>query len=241
MAPVGQPTLPVFLKEAESLVHQIRQLSVIHLSRLLEINLDLAQLNAERFSNWHLPFTEENAKEAVFVFNGEVFHGLNAKSLKLEDLEYLQSHLRIFSGLYGLLKPLDLIQPYRLDLPNRLKNEKGKDLYAFWGDRITEAINQTLPTTGKPETLLNLSSGEYVKCINRKLLNARVIDVDFLESKNGVYKPIVVYIKKARGLMTRYVVENRLEDPEDLKGFHAEGYWYNPELSKTDKLVFTRG
>jgi len=238
--PVGNFTQPVFTNEAESLVHQIRKISVISLAKLLEINLDLAHLNAGRFSTWHMPFSPENAKEAVFVFNGEVFHGLDTMSLKSEDYDYLQTHLRIFSGLYGLLKPFDLIQPYRLDLTTKLKTDKGNDLYAFWGDKITLKINEALTTSGKPEVLLNLSSGEYFKCINRKLLQARVIDIDFLELKNGLYKPIVVYIKKARGMMTRYVIENKMEDPEKLKGFNAEGYWFHPNLSSENKFVFIR-
>lgn len=240
LTPVGQYTQPVFANEAENLVHQIRELSVLSLAKLLEINIKLAHLNAERFSNWHLPFSPENAKEAVFVFNGAVFNGLDAKSLKLEDYDYLQAHLRIFSGLYGILKPFDLIQPYRLDLTTKLKTDKGNDLYAFWGDRITLKMNETLAKSGKPEVLLNLSSGEYFKCINRKLLQARVIDIDFLEFKNGVFKPIVIYIKKARGMMTRYVVENRIEDPEKLKGFNAGGYWFYPDLSNENKFVFIR-
>lgn len=239
--PVGVYSQPEFAKEAESLVHQIRRLSVIALSKLLAINLNLAHLNAERFSNWHLPLSPENAKEAVFVFTGEVFHGLDPKSLKPEDYNYLQSHLRILSGLYGILRPLDLIQPYRLEISTKLKTDLGKDLYAFWGDRITLIINKVLVASGKPEILLNLTSAEYFKCVNRKILHARVIDVEFLEYKNGVYKPIVIYIKKARGMMTRYVVENRIEDPEDLKGFAAAGYWFNPDLSDENKFVFTRG
>ena len=239
--PVGHYTQPDFLIEAQNLVHQIRQVSVINLSKLLKINLNLAHLNADRFFNWHLPFSPKNAKEAVFVFNGEVFRGLDVKSLKPEHYDYLQSHLRIFSGLYGILRPFDLIQPYRLDLTTKLKNEKGNDLYKFWGDTISLAINEALKSAGKPEILLNLASGEYIKCIDRKLLQARVIDFDFLEYKNGEYKPIVVYIKKARGMMTRYVVENRIENPEDLKGFHADGYWFNPDLSSDTKFIYTRG
>lgn len=238
---VGSYTQPQFAGEAEFLVHHIRQYSVIALSKLLEINLKLAKLNAERFSEWHLPFSPENAKEAVFVFNGEVFHGLDAKTLKPDDCDYLQSHLRILSGLYGILRPLDLIQPYRLEISTKLETDHGNSLYTFWGDRITLSVNEALAVSGKPEILINLASGEYFKCINRKMLHARVIDVDFLEYKDGAYKPIVIYTKKARGMMTRYLIENRIENPEELKGFGSDNYWFNPDLSNENKFVFTRG
>jgi len=233
-------TQPEFLEEAESLIEQIRSISVIHLSRLLDVNLKLAQLNAERHSIWHRPFTPENARQAVLFYNGEVFRGLDAKTLSLEDIDYLQSHLRILSGLYGILRPLDLVQPYRLEISSKLITDQGKDLYAFWGDRITQAIRQALSESGEPNILLNLASAEYFKCVNTTLLNARVIDFEFLDSKNGEYKPIIIYIKKARGMMVRYIVQNRIEDVEELKGFDCEGYWYSPQLSTDQKMVFIR-
>ena len=233
-------TQPEFLKDAEILMNEIRQLSAFDISKLLSINSNLAHLNADRYFNWHLPFTTENAKQAVLVYNGEVFHGLDAKSFSAEDFIYLQSHLRILSGLYGVLRPLDLIQPYRLEISTKLDTEKGKDVYAFWGEKLTTSLNKALITSGKPKVVLNLSSGEYFKSINRNLLNARVIDFEFLESKNDRYKAIVVYIKKARGMMVRYVIENRIENVEDLKGFSADGYWFSERLSTENKFVFTR-
>ena len=234
-------TLPEFLEEAEMLVHKIKQLSRTELAELLDINSNLAKLNADRHFNWQVPFTTSNAKQTVFVFNGEVFHGLDAKSLSPEDIDYLQSHLRILSGLYGSLRPLDLIQPYRLDVSTNLKTDKGNNLYAFWKNRITQTLNESLVASGGPQVLLNLASGEYIKSINRSKLKAEIIDFDFLENKNDTYKPIVVYIKKARGMMVRYVIQNRIENVEDLKGFNADGYWYNSRLSSEKKLVFTRG
>jgi len=234
-------TLPEFLEEAEMLVHKIKQLSRTELAELLDINSNLAKLNADRHFNWQVPFTTSNAKQTVFVFNGEVFHGLDAKSLSPEDIDYLQSHLRILSGLYGSLRPLDLIQPYRLDVSTNLKTDKGNNLYAFWKNRITQTLNESLVASGGPQVLLNLASGEYIKSINRSKLKAEIIDFDFLENKNDTYRPIVVYIKKARGMMVRYVIQNRIENVEDLKGFNADGYWYNSRLSTEKKLVFTRG
>lgn len=237
---VNEFTLPQFMTEAEQLISKIKELSREELAGLLEINSSLAQLNADRHFNWQRPFTPQNAKQAVFVFNGEVFHGLDAKTLSPEDFPYLQSHLRILSGLYGVLRPFDLIQPYRLDVSTRLRTEAGNNLYAYWGNKITEALNLAIKDSGGPQVLLNLASGEYMKSINRKLLKADVIDFDFLEYKDDVFKPIVIYIKKARGMMVRYVVENRIENVEDLKGFSGGGYWYSPHLSTENKLVFTR-
>jgi len=233
-------TQPEFLNSAESLVQEIRQLSVIELSKLLNINANLAQLNSDRYFNWHRPFTAENSKQAVLAFNGEVFHGLDANSFSPDDFVYLQSHLRILSGLYGILRPLDLIQLYRLEISTKLPIEKWKNLYAFWGDRITLSINEALTHSGEARVLLNLASGEYFKSVNLKLLDARVINFEFLENKNEGYRSVVMYTKKARGMMARYVIQNRIENTEDLKGFDAEGYWINPQLSGENKLVFTR-
>jgi len=231
---------PQFMDDAEFLINEIRQLSLSELAKLLEINSNLAQLNVDRHFNWQRPFTTQNAKQAVLVFNGEVFRGLDAKSLSTQDLSYLQSHLRILSGLYGILRPFDLIQPYRLDVSTRIKTDSGRNLYAFWKEKITLALNSALEAGGGQQVLLNLASNEYMKAIDRKLLKAEVIDFEFLEYKNGTYKPIVIYIKRARGMMVRYVVENRIDKIEDLKGFSAEGYWFSPQLSTKNKFVFTR-
>jgi len=233
-------TQPEFLNEAETLVNEMRQLSAFDLSKLLGINSNLSQLNADRYFNWHRPFTLENSKQAVMVFNGEVFHGLDAGSLSEDDFVYLQSHLRILSGLYGILRPLDLIQPYRLEISTKLPTSKGKNLYAFWGEQLTNSVNKAVKASGKPKVILNLASGEYFNSIDRKLLNADVIDFEFLEIKDEEYKSIVMYTKKARGLMARYIVDNRIEEVEELIGFSAEDYWFSEKLSSKLKFVFTR-
>jgi len=174
------------------------------------------------------------------VFNGEVFHGLDVRTLAKEHLKYLQNHLRIFSGMYGILRPFDLIQTYRLDIGDTFLTENGENLYTFWKDQLTDTLNNELLKLKEPPVVLNLASGEYIKGIDRKKLNARVIDVDFLQMEPRGYKTIVIYTKKARGMMTRFVIENKIKNPEQLKGFDCEGYMYNPALSKKDKMVFTR-
>jgi uncharacterized protein len=238
--PLAKSTQPDFLAEAETLVSQVRRLSVSALAELLNINPSLARLNADRFGQWRRPFTEKNAKQAVMVFNGEVFHGLDVRTLSIEHHKYLQNHLRIFSGMYGILRPFDLIQPYRLDIGDTFLTEDGENLYTFWKEKLTDTLNQELLKLKEPPVVLNLASGEYIKGIDRKKLNARVIDVDFLQMEPRGYKTIVIYTKKARGMMTRFVIENKIKNPDQLKGFDSEGYMYNPTLSKKDKMVFTR-
>lgn len=238
---VSEFSQPEFLEESEKIVSEIRQFSAYELSKLLNINANLGQLNADRYFNWQKPFTVNNAKQAVFVFNGEVFHGLDALSFTNEDIKYLQKHLRILSGLYGILRPLDLIQPYRLEISTKLQIENTSDIYKFWGEKLTASINKAINESGKPKVVLNLASSEYFKAINRKTLNAKVIDFEFLENKEDVYKPIVMYTKKARGLMTRYVIEKRINNLDDLKGFASEGYWYSEKHSTENKFVYTRG
>lgn len=234
-------TMPEFMTKAESLVKLMRDLSPSELSKLLAINTNLTQLNFDRFFNWHKPFTLKNAKQAAFTFDGEVFRGLNAETLSADDLGYAQTHLRILSGLYGVLRPLDLIQAYRLEVSSKLQNPSGKDLYAFWKESVTESILKALKKSGKPQFILNLASSEYFKTLDLKNKKVRTLNVEFYEYKNDKYSQIVIYTKKARGLMARYVIENRIENEEDLKGFNAEGYWYSPQMSSPDKLVFTRG
>lgn len=231
---------PQFLREAQQLVDLMRELSPSELAKLLDTNVNLAQLNFDRFFNWHQPFTPENSKQAVLVFDGEVYRGLHAKSFLENDFEYAQQHLRLLSGLYGVLRPLDLIQAYRLEVSSKLKNPSGKDLYAYWREKVTEAIITDLKNAGKPEILLHLASGEYFKTLNLKDKGIRTIDVEFHEYKNDQLKQIVIYTKKARGMMARYVIQNRIEDPEELKGFNEDGYWYSPQLSTENKLIFTR-
>lgn len=237
---LSKSTQPSFLAEAETLVSQVRRLSVSALANLLKINPNLARLNADRFGQWHRPFTEKNSKQTVLVFNGEVFHGLDVRTLAKEHLTYMQKHLRILSGLYGILRPFDLIQPYRLDFGDTFLTEEGDNLYLFWKEKLTQTLQKELADSKEPSIILNLASGEYIKGIDLKKLKARIIDVEFLQMEPKGFKTIVIYTKKARGLMTRFVIENKIKDPEHLKGFDSDGYLYNPDLSNENKLVFIR-
>ncbi|MDD4490206.1 MAG: peroxide stress protein YaaA [Paludibacter sp.] len=233
-------SIPQFLDEASELVKLMRQLSQQEITRLLEINVQLTRLNLDRYIRWQLPFTHENAKQAVFVFDGEVYRGLDAITLTREDIDYMQRHLRLFSGLYGVLRPLDLMQPYRLDVSSKLNNHAGNDLYPFWKKKVTDSILTDLKASGEPQLLLNLASSEYIKVIDLKSSKMRMISVEFFEYQHDKLKQIVVYTKKARGMMTRYVIQNRIDNEEDLKGFNEGGYWFNEQLSSKDTLVFVR-
>ncbi len=234
-------SVPKFMTQANQLVKLIRKLSPKELAELLAINTDLTYLNFDRYFNWHLPFTPENSKQAIFTFNGEVFKGFDASSLSNSDLEYAQNHLRILSGLYGILRPLDLMQPYRLEVSSKLDNPMGKDLYTFWRDKVTKSVLKVLKSSGKPEYIINLASAEYMKVLDLKNSNLKIIDVEFHELKDDKYRQVVIYTKKARGLMARYIIKNRIEDIEEIKGFNLENYWFNPQKSTESKLVFTRG
>jgi len=234
-------TIPEFIEDAQKLMNELQQFSAIELANILGINIDLATINVDRNANWHTPFTPENAKQAVFSYDGEVYRGLNAKTFEVEDIEYMQKHLRLFSGLYGILRPLDLIQPYRLEISSKLKLRGNKDLYDFWSNKIIDSLNNTLDSLNEKPILLNLSSNEYIKAVSKKNLNAQIINFEFMECVNDKYKSIVVYIKKARGMMAQYVIKNRINNTEDLKGFNMDGYWYNEKLSSEFNFVFTRG
>ena len=234
-------SLPEFMTQANQLVKLIRKLSPKELAELLAINTDLTYLNIDRYFNWHLPFTPENSKQAIFTFNGEVFKGFDAGSLSNSDLEYAQNHLRILSGLYGILRPLDLIQTYRLEVSSKLSNPVGKDLYAFWREKLTKSVAKALKGSGKPNYIINLASAEYLKVLDLKNSSLKVIDIEFYEFKDDKYRQVVIYTKKARGLMARYIIENRIENVEDIKGFNLDNYWFSPQKSTDSKLVFTRG
>jgi len=233
-------TKPFFMDEAEQLVELMRNLSPAELSKLLDINSNLSHLNTDRHLNWHRPFTMKNAKQAVLVFDGEVYRGLDAKSLKTDEIAYMQIHLRLFSGLYGLLRPLDLIQPYRIDVSSKLENPNGKDLYSFWKEKVTDKVISDLKKSGKPQVIINLASSEYIKTLNTKSQKLSILYIEFYEYKNDRLKQIVIYTKKARGMMARFVIQNRIENLEDLKGFSEEGYWYSPQMSTENKMVFVR-
>jgi len=214
-------------------------LPAAQLAELMHLSDKLAGLNAARFAEWSSAFTAENAKQALLAFKGDVYTGLDAESFSEDDFDFAQQHLRMLSGLYGVLRPLDLMQPYRLEMGTKLANARGKDLYAFWGERISQWLNQALAAQGD-DILLNLASSEYFGAVKRKALKARVIDTEFKDLKNGQYKIISFYAKKARGLMARYVIRNRLRAPEALKDFDLAGYRYSAEQSSADRLVFLR-
>ncbi len=232
-------TQPQYLDHSEALIGQLRDLSPAQISQLMHLSDKLAGLNAARFGSWTPEFTPDNAKQAILAFKGDVYTGLDAPSLSEADLDYAQQHLRMLSGLYGLLRPLDLMMPYRLEMGTKLANPRGKDLYAFWGERISEWLNQALAEQGD-DVLLNLASNEYFSAVKRKVLQARVINTEFRDLKNGQYKIISFYAKKARGLMTRFVVTERINDPEQLKGFDTQGYYFSQKDSTADNLVFLR-
>jgi len=232
-------TMPDMLEESEKLVARLRKMKPKDLSDLMGISANLGQLNYERYQTWSLPFTPENAKQAVLAFNGDVYQGLDANSLDEDQLLLLQDKLRILSGLYGVLRPLDLVQPYRLEMGTKLKYQRSENLYAFWKNKITTSVKDAITESGS-NILLNLASNEYYKSIESKKLAAEIVTPAFKDLKNGKYKMISFYAKKARGLMTRFVVENDIKKVEDLQAFDSEGYVFNPRLSKAGAPVFTR-
>ncbi len=231
---------PLFMDEAAALVRILRGLSVEDLGRLMKLSPQLAELNVARHQAWQQPFTVENARPAIFAFRGDVYMGLDADSLSTADIGFAQNHLRILSGLYGLLRPLDLMQAYRLEMGTRLAGPHGKNLYAFWGDSITAALNSTLRRQ-KGSTLINLASQEYFRAVLPAALQARVITPVFRERRNDGYRVIGLFAKKARGMMAHFIIRERLDTPDGLKAFNAGGYAYNPGLSTDSDWVFTRG
>lgn len=234
-----QYTYAELTDHSKILIEELRKCSIEDLTKLMNISYGLAEKNLDRFYNWTLPFTKENAKQAVLAFNGDVYNGIDAKSFKESDFEFAQKKLRIISGLYGLIKPLDLIQPYRLSMGTKLQNPRGKNLYKFWGDIITESLNKTLSETGD-KNVLNLASNEYFKAINPDKLNANIINIVFKENKNGIYRVVSFYAKKARGIMSNYIIKNKIEKLEDIKSFDLDGYSFDKNQSTLQKLVFIR-
>lgn len=230
---------PIFQAEAQELVEQLRLLAPQDLSQLMKISDQLASLNAARFQEWHLPFTPENAKAAVLAFTGDVYTGLDATSLDTAALEFGQQHLGLLSGLYGLLKPMDLIQAYRLEMGTKFANRRGQDLYTFWRPLLAPAIKQHLDEHAKP-VVINLASQEYFKAVDTKVLNRRVITPVFKDWKGTNFKIISFYAKKARGLMARFILENKIDTPKDLQAFTSAGYKFNSAMSSEDTWVFLR-
>ncbi|MEK5762103.1 peroxide stress protein YaaA [Acinetobacter junii] len=232
-------TQPRLLEQSQQLIDVCRKLSATEIASLMTVSEKIANLNVERFRDWNAEFDFSNARQALFAFKGDVYTGLDAYHLKDHDIDFAQLHLRMLSGLYGLLRPLDLMMPYRLEMGTKLKNSRGNNLYEFWGSIITDQINQDLAEIDA-KLLVNLASDEYYKSVNEKKIQAEIIKPVFLDQKNGKYKVISFYAKKARGLMARYLIENKLSQLEQLKAFDSEGYYFDAESSSDKELVFKR-
>ena len=224
------------IESSNELIGILKNKSKSQIAKLMSISDKLSELNFDRFQNFQLPFTLKNAKQAILAFKGDVYNGINAPELSHEDLEFAQGKVRMLSGLYGVIRPLDLIQPYRLEMGTKLSNEKGSDLYDYWGSDISSILNED-----EPDLIVNLASNEYSKAIDKKTLNADILDIVFKEKKGDNYKVIGIYAKRARGLMVNYIIRNRLDKPEELKDFTDEGYRFDKGLSNDSSWVFLRG
>ena len=230
---------PEFLDHSQNLIDTLRTLSESKLCSLMSISSKLAALNEQRYQEWSLPFTTSNAKQAIMAFKGDVYTGFTFEEYNEKDFAYAQKHLRILSGLYGLLRPLDLIQPYRLEMGTKLATPQGKNLYDFWGSKLTNALNGAIKNSGI-QILVNLASNEYYNAVDKTVLQGRVITPIFKDYKNGDFKIISFFAKKARGAMSDYLVRHRINKPEGLKEFKGLGYRFNENLTKNDNWVFTR-
>ena len=239
LCPSVSVTQPDFLDDSAKLIAVLRKKRRPELRELMSLSENLADLNYERYQDWNLPFNEDNARPALLAFKGDVYTGFSLDEYTKRDFAFAQQHLRILSGLYGLLRPLDLMQPYRLEMGTSLKTARGKDLYAFWDDKITHALNQALAES-KSKILVNLASNEYYSSVRKDKLDAEVVTPVFQDLKNGKYKIISFFAKKARGMMCDYLIRNRLKKPDDLKNFTSAGYAFNEDLSKGNTWVFTR-
>jgi len=230
---------PELLSDSHELMNVLRDKDAFEVAELMKLSMKLADLNVARFQDWQTPFHEGNAKQALWAFQGDVYQTLDTRTLSTDDIQFSQQHLRILSGLYGLLRPMDWMQAYRLEMGTRLQNTRGKDLYMFWGNIITENINQALQAQGD-DVLINLASQEYFKSIRPQSLGGKIVTPVFKEWKNGQYKIIGIHAKRARGLMTRFIIQNQLQTADELKAFDVQGYQWNDELSQDNTLVFTR-
>ena len=237
--PTDSHTQPRLLAQSQQLIDICRQLSASEISALMSVSDKIAHLNAERFRDWQSDFDFSNARQAIFAFKGDVYTGLDAYQLKDQDIKFAQKHLRMLSGLYGLLRPLDLMMPYRLEMGTKLHNARGENLYRFWGDIITNLINQDLKHN-QSALLVNLASDEYYKSVQEAKIQAEIIKPVFLDQKNGKYKVISFYAKKARGLMARYMIEHQIDQVDGIKSFNTDGYYFDAESSLKGELVFKR-
>lgn len=236
---IPSPTKPELLAESTTLVKELRGLSATEIGKLMSVSEKLSALNHQRYQDFTTPFTEENAKPAALAFKGDVYDGLDAPSLNKKQFEFAQQSIRILSGLYGVLRPLDLIQAYRLEMKTPLKNPRGKDLYTFWGSRLTDTLNRHLQEE-KTDTIINLASQEYFSAIQPKALKGKLITVHFKERKDGKLKVIGLFAKRARGMMARYIVEHNIRDAGALTAFSEADYSFQPELSTDAEFVFAR-
>lgn len=238
-APIEDYTIPEMLFQSRKLVRTLKSYNKEALMELMSISEAIATLNVSRFKKFKTPFRLDNAKQALFAFRGDVYQHMRMNTYDADTLAFAQNSLRILSGLYGYLRPLDLIQPYRLEMKTRLKNERGNDLYQFWGDRITKALNKELRADPAP-ALINLASKEYARVLTMKAIKAPVIHIDFKEVENGEAKVIAIFAKWARGMMADFIIRNRITDPEDIKHFDLADYKYSQEVSSASQWVFTR-
>ncbi len=238
-APIVEFSQPEFLRESKQLINELRHLAPQDISALMSISDKLGALNFDRFAQWKSPFNLHNAKQALFAFQGDVYTGMAAQEFSVEDIHFAQQHLRILSGLYGLLRPLDLMQAYRLEMGTGFVNSKGKNLYEFWGDKITHALNKHL-IEASSSCVINLASQEYFKAVVPKKLNAEIITPIFKDEKNGTYKIISFFAKKARGMMSAYIIQQAIREPDAIKDFNLAGYGFNQALSSRNEWIFTR-
>ena len=232
-------SIPEQLEDSQLLIHEAKKLSVKKVRELMDVSENISTLNVERFQQWGIPFNADNAKPALFAFKGDVYSGIQKEKYDDNDLAYAQEHLRILSGLYGALRPMDLIQPYRLEMKTRLSNPRGDNLYQFWGDRITQKINDSLSDHSE-KILVNLASNEYFRSIKPKVLNGRLLNINFKETKDKKTRVIAIFAKRARGMMTDFILRNRIERVEDIKDFGTGGYKFSNKESTENNWVFTR-
>lgn len=233
-------TIPSQLKKSSELINELKKYSSKKLQQLMKVSTDIAELNVNRYQSWEEHHTLQDSKQAILTFTGEVYNGLNASDFSDKEFSYAQEHLRILSGLYGVLKPLDLMHEYRLEMGTKLKYKKYTNLYSFWDNTITEELNESIKNH-ENKVIVNLASNEYFKSVNTKKLNAKIVTPAFKDGKDGDYKIVMVYAKKARGMMANYIIKNKIEKVEDLIGFNLDGYYFNPKLSTETELIFYRG
>jgi cytoplasmic iron level regulating protein YaaA (DUF328/UPF0246 family) len=230
---------PADIKDSELLIKELRKIKAAKLQQLMAVSSNIAELNVGRYQTFKTPFTTRNARQAIFAFKGDVYGAIDVEHFSAEDFAYAQDHLRILSGLYGCLRPLDLIQPYRLEMKTRLKNPRGENLYQFWGEQITNSLNKALKKQQQP-VLVNLASNEYFKSVKPKLLQGELLNINFKETKDGKTRVVAIFAKRARGMMADYIIRNKIENPAGIKKFRKDGYRWSKELSDDKQWTFER-